>query len=124
MVCVPGPATDGLNVVPLTPFPLNVPPEGFPTSVILEPDAHTGDCGVMLTPPKVRLSEMGVIKSFNAAVEDEEAFVVIQSVLILRPAQFPVDNDISCVMLMAASTNANGWYVVFPKATNGTSAVT
>ena len=41
MVCVPIPAVAGLNVVPLTPGPLNVPPAGVPASVTGEPLTHT-----------------------------------------------------------------------------------
>ena len=94
---MPTPATVGLNVVPLTPGPLNVPPAGEPLSVTLEAPAQNGPIAVILTPPKVRSSDMGAIKSFNAAVDEEEAFVVIQSVLILKPLQFPPTADINCV---------------------------
>ena len=33
-MCVPTPAVAGLNVVPVTPGPENVPPAGIPVSVI------------------------------------------------------------------------------------------
>ena len=42
-MCVPTPAVAGLNVVPLTPGPLNVPPAGVPVNVIA--DALTQSAG-------------------------------------------------------------------------------
>ncbi len=43
MVCVPTPAVAGLNVVPDTPGPENVPPTGEPANVIA--DALTQSAG-------------------------------------------------------------------------------
>ena len=42
MVCVPTPAVAGLNVVPVTPGPENVPPAGVPLNVIGVPLTQTG----------------------------------------------------------------------------------
>jgi len=47
MVCVPVPATDGSNVVPVTPGPENVPPDGVPTSVTADAFTHIAATGVM-----------------------------------------------------------------------------
>ena len=41
IVCVPTPAVAGLNDVPVTPGPLNVPPAGVPVNVTAEPITQT-----------------------------------------------------------------------------------
>ena len=40
-MCVPTPAVPGLNDVPVTPGPLNVPPTGVPAKMIEDPLTQT-----------------------------------------------------------------------------------
>jgi len=48
MVCVPTPAVDGLNEVPITPGPENVPPDGEPESVTDGAFTHIAATGVIV----------------------------------------------------------------------------
>src|SRR5438034_219122 len=41
MACVPGPAVAGLNVFPVTPGPLKVPPASVPVKVTEDASAHS-----------------------------------------------------------------------------------
>ena len=48
IVCIPTPAVAGLNTFALTPGPLNVPPAGEPTKVVVVPFIHCAETGVIL----------------------------------------------------------------------------
>jgi hypothetical protein len=48
MVCVPVPAVDGSNELPVTPGPENIPPDGEPVSVTADAFTHIAATGVIL----------------------------------------------------------------------------
>src|SRR5687768_17263777 len=87
MVWVPAPATDGVNWLLLTPGPLKVPPAGVAVNDCgVEIFAQKGPIPVIDACPKLKSTAMGSMKSFKAAVEEAEAFVLIHKVLMLKPA--------------------------------------
>ena len=83
IVCVPTPAVAGLNDVPVTPVPLNVPPTGVPANVTGEALTHTGAYVPALTTGKAYTV---IVLVALTAGQDPGALVV--SVNVTVPLKF------------------------------------
>ena len=86
MLCVPEPATVGLNVLPVTPGPLYVPPAGAPPESVIElPLEQTGlnGCNVTELPPLPMTMFQVMVYVGNTVLDmDVVSLAVIESVCV------------------------------------------
>src|SRR5678816_3230771 len=78
MVNVPCPAVVGLNVLPVTPVPENVPPAGLPVNVTGAAFTQSGPTGVIVTVGS-GLSVIGVVAELLQPVQAETSTTEIDT---------------------------------------------
>ena len=95
MVNVPCPAVVGLNVLPVTPVPENVPPAGLPVNVTGAAFTQSGPTGVIVTVGNGFTVTVTVAVLLHPAVVPVTVYVVVAPGLAVTVAPVVADSPVA-----------------------------